>query len=199
MLLVCERLRKEQRFGNKVCRTNTYRGTAVVENSREGRDNEHEHTASPTEKLEDNVTLTHGLEVQCHHLTANVPEHLGHVIGGVHPGAFGVNPAHLALVVSIIALLEPKLEHSLCTLALAHESRFKSHLSSPTKAQSLLKKKEEKLGQQHAPFLHPFLFKSKHLTALPFTTRMPTANNLCEQPKPPWQLAHLQHLHALHM
>lgn len=111
MLLVCERLRKEQRFGNKVCRTNTYRGTAVVENSREGRDNDHEHTASPTEKLEDNATLTHGLEVQCHHLTANVPEHLGHVIGGVHPGAFGVNPAHLALVVSIIALLERAWAH----------------------------------------------------------------------------------------
>lgn len=128
VLLVCERLREEQHFGNKVCRTNTYRGTAVVENSREGRDNEHEHTASPTEKLEDNVTLTHGLEVQCHHLTANVPEHLGHVIRGVHSGAFGVNPAHLAFVVSTIALLEPKLEHSLCTLTLAHEFRFKSHL-----------------------------------------------------------------------
>lgn len=52
------------------------------------------------------MTLTHGLEVECHHLTADVPEHLGHVIGGVHPGAFGVNPAHLPLVVSTDALLE---------------------------------------------------------------------------------------------
>lgn len=46
------------------------------------------------------MTLTHGLEVECHHLTADIPEHLGLVIGGVHPGAFGVNAAHLPLVVS---------------------------------------------------------------------------------------------------
>lgn len=92
--------------------------------SSDGRVSEHKHTASPARKLEDNVTLTHGLEVECHHLTADVPEHLGHVIRGVHPGAFGVNPAHLSLVVSAVALLETSLEHSLCTLGLAHIFRL---------------------------------------------------------------------------
>lgn len=55
---------------------------------------------SPAQRLEHTPTLTHGLEVECHHLTANIPKHLGLVIGGVHPGAFGVNAAHLPLVVS---------------------------------------------------------------------------------------------------
>lgn len=81
-------------------------------------------TQSHPLKLEDNVALTHGLEVQCHHLTADIPEHLGHVIRGVHPGAFGVNPAHLSLVISTVALLETSLEHSLCTVGLAHIFRL---------------------------------------------------------------------------
>lgn len=54
----------------------------------------------PAWRLGHTPTLTHGLEVECHHLAANIPEHLGLVVGGVHPGAFGVNAAHLPLVVS---------------------------------------------------------------------------------------------------
>lgn len=92
--------------------------------SSDGKDSKHKHTASPARKLEDNVTLTHGLEVECHHLTADVPEHLGHVIRGVHPSAFGVNPTHLSLVVSAVALLETSLERSLCNLGLAHIFRL---------------------------------------------------------------------------
>lgn len=75
-------------------------------NGRKGRDRDQEHLGirqcltSPAWRLEHTLTLTHGLEVECHHLTADIPEHLGLVIGGVHPGAFGVNAAHLPLVVS---------------------------------------------------------------------------------------------------
>lgn len=43
---------------------------------------------------------TWGLEVQRHHLAASVPEDLRHVITGVHAASFGVDPAHLPLVVA---------------------------------------------------------------------------------------------------
>ena len=42
---------------------------------------------------------TNGLEVEGHQLAAGVPEELGVVVGGVHPGALGVDPAQLHLVV----------------------------------------------------------------------------------------------------
>ena len=115
VLLVCRRRSQRTTLWEKAHRINTFRETAALGNSSEGRGSECKHTASTAQKLEDNVTLTHGLEVECHHLTADVPEHLGHVIRGVHPGAFGVNPAHLSLVISTVALLETSLEHSLCT------------------------------------------------------------------------------------
>lgn len=44
--------------------------------------------------------LTHRLEVEGNHLATSIPEHLGHVVGGVHAGALGVDAAHLALVVA---------------------------------------------------------------------------------------------------
>lgn len=44
--------------------------------------------------------LTHRLEVEGDHLATSIPEHLGHVIGGVHACALGVDAAHLALVVA---------------------------------------------------------------------------------------------------
>lgn len=99
------------------------RSSRVQGNSSEGRDTEQGTRPHPLRSWRDNETLTHGLEVERHHLTADVPEHLGHVIGGVHPGAFGVNPAHLSLVVSAVALLETSLEQNLCTLGLAHGFR----------------------------------------------------------------------------
>lgn len=43
---------------------------------------------------------THSLVVERHHLAAGVPKWLRVVVGGVHPGPFGVDPAHLPLVVS---------------------------------------------------------------------------------------------------
>jgi len=138
-------------------------------NSSEGRDSEHEHKASPPQKPEDSVTLTHGLEVECHHLTADVPEHLGHVVGGVHPGAFGVDPAHLSLVVSTVALLETSLEHSLGTLGIAHVLR-------PCKLFKLyyqrLRAFQTRRGALATPgsLPTPVLLHDKHLAALVFTT-----------------------------
>lgn len=43
---------------------------------------------------------THRLVVERHHLAAYVPKRLGVVIGWVHSRSFGVNPAHLPLIVS---------------------------------------------------------------------------------------------------
>lgn len=43
---------------------------------------------------------THSLVVERHHLAAYVPKGLGAVIGWVHSCPFGVNPAHLPLIVS---------------------------------------------------------------------------------------------------
>lgn len=43
---------------------------------------------------------THRLVVERHHLAAYIPERLGVVVGWVHSCSFGVNPAHLPLVVS---------------------------------------------------------------------------------------------------
>lgn len=43
---------------------------------------------------------THCLVVECHHLAAYVPKVLGAVIGWVDSCSFGVNPAHLPLIVS---------------------------------------------------------------------------------------------------
>lgn len=45
-------------------------------------------------------SLTYCLEVEGHELAAGVPEDLGHVVGGVDPRAFRVQPAQLPLVVS---------------------------------------------------------------------------------------------------
>jgi len=47
---------------------------------------------------------TWGLEVERDHLAACVPEDLRHVITGVHPAPFGVDTAHLTLVVAALAL-----------------------------------------------------------------------------------------------
>lgn len=44
--------------------------------------------------------LTQGLEVERDKLAADVPEELGHVVGRVHAGALGVDPAELLLIVS---------------------------------------------------------------------------------------------------
>ena len=44
---------------------------------------------------------THSLVVERHHLAADVPERLGDVIGWVHSCSFGVNSAHLPLIVSV--------------------------------------------------------------------------------------------------
>lgn len=43
---------------------------------------------------------THRLVVERHHLASDVPKRLRVVIGRVHSCSFGVNPAHLPLVVS---------------------------------------------------------------------------------------------------
>lgn len=45
--------------------------------------------------------LTHCLEVEGNHLASSIPKHLGHVVGGVHASALGVNAAHLAFVVAV--------------------------------------------------------------------------------------------------
>lgn len=47
---------------------------------------------------------TWGLEVEWDHLAACVPEDLRHIITGVHPTPFGVDTAHLTLVVAVLAL-----------------------------------------------------------------------------------------------
>lgn len=47
---------------------------------------------------------TWGLEVEWDHLAACVPEDLRHVITGVHPAPFGVDTAHLTLVVAALTL-----------------------------------------------------------------------------------------------
>lgn len=47
---------------------------------------------------------TWGLEVEGDHLAACVPEDLRHVITGVHPASFGVDTAHLTLVVAALML-----------------------------------------------------------------------------------------------
>lgn len=44
--------------------------------------------------------LTDGLEVECDELTAGVPEHLWHVVGGIHSSSFRINSAQLEFVVS---------------------------------------------------------------------------------------------------
>lgn len=43
--------------------------------------------------------LTKSLKVQCHHLASDVPEELRHVVRAVYPRSFGVDPAHLLLIV----------------------------------------------------------------------------------------------------
>ena len=48
-----------------------------------------------------NPIATHSLIVEGHELAAGVPEGLGIVIGGVHPGSFRVDPAHLPSVISV--------------------------------------------------------------------------------------------------
>lgn len=47
---------------------------------------------------------TWGLEVERDHLAAGVPEDLRHVITGVHAAPFGVDTAHLTLVVAAVML-----------------------------------------------------------------------------------------------
>lgn len=47
---------------------------------------------------------TWGLEVERDHLAACVPEDLRHVITGVYPTPFGVDTAHLTLVVAVLTL-----------------------------------------------------------------------------------------------
>lgn len=47
------------------------------------------------------VCITWGLEVQCYHLAAGIPEYLRHIITRVHSASFGVDPTHLALVVTV--------------------------------------------------------------------------------------------------
>lgn len=47
------------------------------------------------------VCITWGLEVQRYHLTAGIPEYLRHIITRVHSASFGVDPTHLALVVTV--------------------------------------------------------------------------------------------------
>lgn len=47
---------------------------------------------------------TWGLEVERDHLAAGVPEDLRHVITGVHAASFGVDTAHLTLVVAAVML-----------------------------------------------------------------------------------------------
>lgn len=44
---------------------------------------------------------TWSLKVQRHHLAPSVPKDLRHVITGVHAASFGVDPAHLPLVVAV--------------------------------------------------------------------------------------------------
>lgn len=44
---------------------------------------------------------TWSLKVQRHHLAPSVPKDLRHVITGVHTASFGVDPAHLSLVVAV--------------------------------------------------------------------------------------------------
>lgn len=44
---------------------------------------------------------TWSLKVQRHHLAPSVPKDLRHVITGVHTASFGVDPAHLPLVVAV--------------------------------------------------------------------------------------------------
>lgn len=44
--------------------------------------------------------ITHGLVVQRHHLTAYVPERLRAIVRRVHTCSFGVDSAHLSLVIS---------------------------------------------------------------------------------------------------
>lgn len=50
------------------------------------------------------VCGTWGLEVERDHLAAGVPEDLRHVITGVHAASFGVDTAHLTLVVAALTL-----------------------------------------------------------------------------------------------
>lgn len=47
---------------------------------------------------------TWGLEVERDHLAAGVPEDLRHVITGIHAASFGVDTAHLTLVVAVVML-----------------------------------------------------------------------------------------------
>lgn len=47
---------------------------------------------------------TWGLKVERDHLAAGVPEDLRHVITGVHAASFGVDTAHLTLVVAAVTL-----------------------------------------------------------------------------------------------
>lgn len=51
---------------------------------------------------------TWGLKVERDHLAACVPEDLRHVITGVHPTPFGVDTAHLTLVVAAVMLRKIK-------------------------------------------------------------------------------------------
>lgn len=43
--------------------------------------------------------LTKSLKVKSHHLAADVPEDLRHVVGAIHPRAFRVDSAQLVLIV----------------------------------------------------------------------------------------------------
>lgn len=53
------------------------------------------------------LVLTQGLKVEGHKLAAHVPEELGHIIGGVHAGALGVDAAELLFIVSEVGSQGP--------------------------------------------------------------------------------------------
>lgn len=53
------------------------------------------------------LVLTQGLKVEGHKLAAHVPEELGHVVGGVHAGALGVDAAELLFIVSEVGSQGP--------------------------------------------------------------------------------------------
>lgn len=59
-------------------------------------------SAGPRGGLSDfGSALTHCLEIEGNHLTSSIPEHLGHVVGGVHACALRVHTAHLAFIIAV--------------------------------------------------------------------------------------------------
>lgn len=51
---------------------------------------------------------TWSLKVQRHHLAPSVPKDLRHVITGVHTASFGIDPAHLPLVIAVHWLMRKR-------------------------------------------------------------------------------------------